>query len=603
VTASALRSLRVLLPLVPRREKQRFFLLLALSFIAAAAELVLTGLVGLLAATFGSPEAVLNNSPLREFQEHSGISFGGDPRWLAMGLLGCVFLAVLARNILNVFQQRISAAFSEGVGAAARIRIFRFYQRAPFLWILRNGVADLSFGLSCSSQLAPTLGLAITAFSGILMLAMLLAGLILVSPVPSLMFSLALGLGGALVVRITRGYLDRCSAEAYEADYATSKVAHLSLHGLKEMRMYRREDNLFRVFAGHMDRLVRARTRQKTLLRLPVSSLEILGFATLVAVMFFLVCVQEAGMARISGIMGFMAAAAWRGLPVANRLVDALSDLRGMLPYLHKAASLIALEKNMAGQLLPLGAEPQTVSFADSVRFEGITFRYPGAPAAALEDVSFTVKKGSMLGLVGLSGAGKSTLVNVLTGLLPPDRGRLLVDGLEISRDNARAWLGRIGYVPQSPYILDASLAENVALSRWGEAMDRERVLDCCRMAALDFLDELEQGMDTVLGDRGTRLSGGQAQRVAIARALYSEPELLIFDEATSSLDMKNEKAIHETILSLPAQITVVIIAHRLSSVEGCDLLVWLDKGKIAHMGAVKSVMPRYQEVLARTPE
>lgn len=597
--SSVLQALRTLLPLVPRREKWRFWGLLALAVISALSELVLTGLVALLAAIFGSPEAVLQNSPVREFIEFTGLRFGDDPRLLAFFALCGIFLLIVGRNILNIVQQRHMTAFSETVGAAARIHLFRFYQRAPFLWILHNGVSELGFGLSCASALAGTLNVALNIFSSVLMILTLFGGLVAVSPLPSLMFLAVLGVGGTIIVKATRRFLDRCSHAVYAVDYQLNKVGHLALHGLKEMRMYRREDTLYTAYSGQLADGVRTKTRQGTVVRLPISFLETLGFATLVGVMLFLVFVQDAGMARISGIMGFMAAAAWRGLPVANRLVDALSGLRGSLPYLYKAAELIRLEKEMTPQLLPLGGlAPEPLPFERDIRLEHMTFRYPKAAVAAVSDVSLSIQVGQMVGLVGLSGAGKSTLVNLMTGLIPPESGRLLVDGVEITKDNARAWLGRIGYVAQAPYILDATLAENVALSRWGEEIDRERVLACCRMAALDFVDDLERGMDTVLGDRGTRLSGGQAQRVAIARALYSEPDLIIFDEATSSLDMKNEKAIHETILSLRDKVTMVVIAHRLTTVEGCDIIVWMEKGRVSRVGDAPQVLAEYKHRL-----
>ena len=203
-----------------------------------------------------------------------------------------------------------------------------------------------------------------------------------------------------------------------------------------------------------------------------------------------------------------------------------------------------------------------------------------------------------MIGLVGFSGSGKSTLVNVLSGLLPHDKGNIFIDDTVLTRANTPGWLENIGYVSQSPFILDATLAENVALSRWGEEIDRARVLKCCEMAALDFIDDLEGGIDTVLGDRGVRLSGGEAQRVAIARSLYSDPGLIIFDEATSALDMKNEQAIHHTVLSLHNQVTMIIIAHRLTTVENCDYLIWLDKGRIKMQGSVAEVLPSYKIAL-----
>ena len=592
--ASVISALRVLLPLVPATEKRRFIGLLVLSVVMALAELALAGFVALLAAIFGSPEAVLNHSRVRGLRETSGISFGDDPRLLALSAMCGIFLCILVKNIFVVLQQRQMTTFSETVSAAARIHLFRFFQRAPFLWITHNGVAELGFGLGAAGHLAGILIIALYVFSGILMLFTLLIGLVSISPLPSLMFSVVLGLGGTLIAKATRKSLDRSSNTVYAADYHTNKSTHLALHGLKEIRLYGRETPLFNTYKAHLGKAVKARIRQQTILRLPVASLETLGFATLVMVMLYLVFVQDAGMARISGIMGFMAAAAWRGLPVANRLVDAVASMRGGLPYLRKTVGLVTLERDLADELLHLDTVIKPLPFERDITLENISFRYPRATYEALREVSISIEAGKIVGLVGLSGAGKSTLVNLLTGIIPPTSGRLLVDGAQITRDNARSWLSRIGYVAQAPYILDASLAENVALSRWGEAIDRTRVLECCSMAALDFVDELEHGIDTVLGDRGTRLSGGQAQRVAIARALYSDPSLIIFDEATSSLDMKNEKAIQDTILSLRNRVTMIIIAHRLTTVEGCDCLVWLDKGRVRRMDTAEKVLPEY---------
>ena len=598
-SSSVIALLRQILPLVPYKERRRFCLLLGLTVLMALSELALTSLVALLAAIFGSPEAVLNYSPILWIRERTGILFGNDPRLLSLATL-CAILGTIAwKNILAIIQQRQMAFFSESVGAAARLHVFRFYQQAPFLWAVQNGVADLTFGLTAANHLANTLSLTLNIFTSILMLITLFTGLICVSPVPSLMFLCFLGGGGILIIRIVRKTMDRCARASYEVDYRTNKITHLALHGLKEMRLYCRENTLFDAYRSHMASIIAARTKFQTVARFPVCGLETLGFSTLVVMMLFLIFVQDAGMARISGIMGFMAAAAWRGLPVANRLMDAISNLRGGVPYLQKVTQLVALEHTLSDELLQLTETlPEPLPFTRDIVLEHVAFSYPEASSPAIQDVSMHIKAGTMLGLVGLSGAGKSTLVNLLTGLVPPDSGRILADGTPVTNDTARSWLRNIGYVAQAPYILDASLAENVALSRWGEAIDRDRVLECCRMAALDFLNDLEKGIDTVLGDRGTRLSGGQAQRVAIARALYSNPRLIIFDEATSALDMKNEKAIHETILSLRDSVTMVIIAHRLSTVEGCDAIVWLDKGRVRTIGKAEEVLPKYEAAL-----
>ncbi len=598
-SASFLSLLKQLLPLVPGKEKRRFWLLLTLSVLMALSELALTGLVALLAAIFGSMEAVLGNPHMLWLRQNLSSDFLDDPRLLALAVLCAILLAIVWKNALSVLQQAQVATFSESVSAAGRSHVFRFYQRAPYLWLLHTGVADLQFGMTAAASLAVTLNMILQIFTNLLMLATLFIGLISVSPLPSLLFMSVLGLGGLIVVRAVRTTQDRCAAASYAVEQQTFRLTHLALHGLKDMRLYCRENVLFSAFKKQLTTAVATKSKLLTVARLPVASLEVLGFSTLVLVMLFLIFVQDAGMARISGVMGFMAATAWRALPAVNRLVECVTTARNGLPQLYRIAKIVDLERSLAGTMLHLpDTPPAPLPFTREVALEDVSFQYPTGSSPAIQNVSLSIKAGSMVGLVGLSGAGKSTLVNLLTGLLPPSAGRILVDGVPVSKENNMAWLQCIGYVSQTPYILNASLAENVALSRWGETIDRDRVLECCRMAALDFMDELEHGIDTILNDRGARLSGGQSQRVAIARALYSDPTLIIFDEATSSLDMKNEKAIHDTILSLRNRVTMVIIAHRLSTVEGCDMVVWLDRGEVYKAGSVEEILPKYRTAL-----
>ena len=186
-----------------------------------------------------------------------------------------------------------------------------------------------------------------------------------------------------------------------------------------------------------------------------------------------------------------------------------------------------------------------------------------------------------MIGLIGPSGAGKSTIVSLLTGLYTPRSGKILVDGQELNDSLRTSWMRGIGYVPQSPFLLNGSLAENIAFSQWGQEIDRQRVKECCRMAAMDFVDDLEDGIDTIIGERGVRLSGGQLQRVSIARALYNRPQLIIFDEATSALDNDTEQLVQKTIESLRENMTIIIITHRLTTVEYCNKLYYIKNGTI----------------------
>lgn len=597
---SIVQSLRALMPLTPLSEKRRFWGLLALSVCIALSELVITGLVALLAVVFGSLDTALNHQPLLWVRTNFDSPLIDDARWLGFCVLCAILLAIVCKNILTTVHQWHMTAFSETIGNVARKHMLRFFLRAPYLWVLRVGTSDMLFGFGAGSMLGQTLLVVLQIFSNALMVATIFLGLVAVSPMPALAFLSALGLGGYLTVRATRNILNDRANAVFRADLAAHNIQQTVVHGLKEMRLYGRESVIFSSYSEKLRDVLSARKKLQALSRLPVASLEILGFSSLVGVLLFLIFVQDASMATVSGVMGFMAAAAWRTLPTANRLVDSFTQLQSSLPYLTKVADLILLEKRLWGELAPdFELSTPLIDFNQSIVLDRVIFQYPRATTAALHDVNVNIQAGKMVGLVGFSGAGKSTLVNIITGLIPPSEGQILVDGVPITKNNFKSWLKHIGYVAQSPYILDASLAANVALSRWGEVIDRKRVLECCRMASLDFVEELDDGIDTVLGERGVRLSGGQAQRVAIARALYSEPELIIFDEATSSLDMKNEKSIHETILSLREKVTMVIVAHRLSTVETCDAVIWLDKGRVRRTGCVNEVLPEYKAALS----
>ena len=238
--------------------------------------------------------------------------------------------------------------------------------------------------------------------------------------------------------------------------------------------------------------------------------------------------------------------------------------------------------------------DSKDIPLRNSIVLENITFSYPDALEPALSNVSLAIHKGSLVGFIGMSGSGKSTLVSVISGLLAPESGNFIVDGKSLSADKKL----NVGYVPQNLYLLDATLAENIAFSAWGKSIDIERVRECCRLASLDFVDALPAGVASPIGERGARLSGGQVQRVGIARALYGQPDVLIFDEATSALDGATEAAIQQTVESLQSNMTILIVAHRLSTVENCDYVYWLENGRIRMHGAASDVLPRYKDYL-----
>jgi len=283
-------------------------------------------------------------------------------------------------------------------------------------------------------------------------------------------------------------------------------------------------------------------------------------------------------------VLGLYAFAALRLLPAAQQIYQGIAQTRA------GTATLDAIYADLCERerLAPMAARaPEPLHPQQGVGFAGVTYRYPNAPTDALQQIDLDLPVGSALGIVGTTGAGKTTLVDVLLGLLRPTAGAITVDGQPVTDDNLRAWQRSLGYVPQDIFLTDATVTENIAFGIEPAQIDTEQVERCARLAQVhDFVtNEMPEGYDTIVGERGVRLSGGQRQRIGIARALYHNPDILVFDEATSALDTVTERAVMQAIDALHGTKTLVIIAHRLSTVAHCDQVMLLDHGRVEGCG------------------
>lgn len=322
----------------------------------------------------------------------------------------------------------------------------------------------------------------------------------------------------------------------------------------------------------------------KTLTDLPRLWLELLAVAGLVALVLVLL-VQGKPPTTLLPILGVFAAAAFRIMPSANRILGALQNLRYSLPAIDKLYQEILLLNNTASN-----ESNDTMLFQNMLTLEQVTYRYENAEHRALNGVSLNIKWGTAVGFIGTSGAGKSTLVDVILGLLTPASGRVLVDNVDI-QSNLRGWQNQIGYVPQSIFLTDDSLRRNIAFGLSDDLIDDEAVLRAIKAAQLEaFVGGLSEGVNTLVGERGVRLSGGQRQRIGIARALYHDPGVLVLDEATSSLDMATEKSVMEAINALHGEKTLIIIAHRLSTVANCDWIYKMEQGCVIDAGSFEKL-------------
>jgi ABC-type multidrug transport system fused ATPase/permease subunit len=279
---------------------------------------------------------------------------------------------------------------------------------------------------------------------------------------------------------------------------------------------------------------------------------------------------QGRSLAEIIPILGVFVAAAFRLMPSANKIINAIQNLNFNLPVIHELYKEKALFDKSKVFFLKK-KECDYLQFNKEISVENVSFIYPDQINPILTNISFKIRKGEMIGFMGVSGSGKSTLINLLLGLLEPTSGRVLVDGIKIS-DHLSTWYKMIGYVPQNVFLLDDTLIRNIAFGLPDSEINEIDIINALKEAQLlDFVDSLPDGLETKVGERGVRLSGGQAQRIGIARALYHKTQVLVFDEATSALDAETEMAIISTLSSLSKDRTILIITHRLSTVVSCN--------------------------------
>lgn len=510
---------------------------------------------------------------------------------LITGVIGLLIVAAA----LNVVTRRAINSFN----ARCRIRltneIVERLLRAPYSWFLITNSALTTRAVSMDIlrwgqdfigrifSITQTLVLGMVAALLVAYVAPLAGAITAIA-----VLSLALTLSMATRARM-RHYTE---VERVNLDLSTVDLTQL-LAGIKDVKLSGTPDQFVQKATDSLARLTEVQTQRNTLRQvLPVLTL----LAGQVAMIFVIGILWWVGrpVSQIAEQMVFLALVSARLLPAANRLFVDFSVLWDVLPYVKNVHQLSATLPSTA---LPTGAGKQDLSFPPqwaAMEVFDLAFRYPEAATDSLAGVNLTIKRGSAYGLAGPSGAGKTTMVDLLLRLLDPAEGKLMVDGIDATRISLSDWRRRIGYVAQQPFVTDDTLLANVAFGVSPDKADREFAIECLRRANLEsVIGELPQGIDTRLGERGIRLSGGQRQRVAIARALYKRPEILILDEATSALDSIAEKAIQDAITRLHGDVTLIVIAHRISTIQSCDDIWLLDSGKISASGTYAELLEK----------
>jgi ABC-type multidrug transport system fused ATPase/permease subunit len=500
-----------------------------------------------------------------------------QPRLIIYGVIVLLAIYVIKALYLGFLSWK-QAQYIYDVKADISQRLFERYLRENYEFHLQHNSGQLIRNLTTEAMELANRFLypAMTILTELTVLIAIAGLLFYIQPVGAAALFLTTGTAIYGFQYVTRRRLLEWGRQRQRHEGFRIQRAQEGLGGVKDIKLLGREEDFIEQYKEHNTNASLVDRKRLALSQLPRLWLETISVAGL-TVLVIVILMRDNSTAALVPTIGLFAAATFRVMPSANRLLTALQSVR------FAAAVIDLIDKELSAGLGERPADKgEPIHFDRDIALRDVSYLYPNAAGPSLRNITFHIGKGESIGLVGTSGAGKSTLVDVLLGLLTPTSGQILVDGKDV-QDGLRNWQDLFGYVPQSIFLTDDTLRRNVAFGLRDEDIDDEavrRALDAAQLT--DLVASLPAGMSTLVGERGIRLSGGQRQRIGIARALYHNPPVLVFDEATSALDMETETGIMESISALKGSRTMIIVAHRLSTVENCDRIYRLEDGRIA---------------------
>lgn len=573
-----------------RRRRRQFLLLIVLMVASAFAELVSLGAVLPFLGILTVPDRVLHYPAAASMAKSLGITSSHQlvlPLTIAFASLA-VFAGVFRTMVLWASTR---LAFASGADLSGEVYRRTLYQ--PYaVHVARNSsevisgitskVHDVVFGV-----LVPLL----TIISSAVLLLAVTSALVVLNPPVAL---IAIGSFGATY--LVTGWMQRRRLRSNSERIAHEQTRVLKalqegLGGIRDVLLDGTQLLYSRVYYEADARLRRAQGNNIFAAQSPRFATEALGMV-MIAGLAYALSRQAGGIGAMLPMLGALALGAQRLLPALQQAHSAWAAIAGHQASLADAVAL--LDQTVSPESLQ--SQPEPLRFHESVRLDGVQFRYGVDGPWVIDNLNLSIQKGSRVGLVGTTGSGKSTVVDLLMGLLTPSAGAILVDGEALAGGRVRAWQRAIAHVPQSIYLSDATLAENIAFGVPGESINMDAVRQAARKAQIaDFIESRAEGYGAMVGERGIRLSGGQRQRIGIARALYKNASVLVFDEATSALDNSTEQSVMDAVAELDRELTILLIAHRLSTVRTCDLIVELGRGRVVAQGS-------YEQLLERSP-
>ncbi len=569
-----------------RRRRCQFGFLLVLMILASLAEMLSIGMVVPFLAALSAPGHVYEHPIAQPFIRVFGLT-SADQLLLPLSL---VFgLAALVAGGVRLFLLWTSTRLSFATGADLSVSIYRRTLYQPYVVHIARNSSEVINGITTKANgviysiVSPTLTL---ISSGILLIA-ILSVLLSVEPIVSLVAFGGFALFYGAIIWATRARKIQNSQRIAKESTLVIKSLQEGLGGIRDVLIDGSQATYCKIYRSADLPLRYAQGDNQFVGQSPRYVMDALGML-LISVLAYLLVQQSDGIAKAIPVLGTLALGAQRLLPVMQQAYQAWSSMQGSLASFQDTLDLL-------DQPLPDYADqkpPEPLKFLQHIQLKHLAFRYGAQSPWILKDLNLVINRGSRVGFIGATGSGKSTLLDIVMGLLQPTEGALEIDGQPITVFNSRAWQTHIAHVPQVIYLADSTIEENIAFGVPMDSIDRDRVRWAAKQAQIDdVILEWPEKYSTFVGERGIRLSGGQRQRIGIARALYKQADVIVFDEATSALDNETEKAVMQAIEGLGAELTILIIAHRLTTLKNCTQIVELADGGVRRVGSYQEIV------------
>jgi ATP-binding cassette, subfamily B, bacterial PglK len=579
-------AIRQALHLLGRENRGRWTLLIFVALFASLLEVVGAALIFVLLGLVADPGSAIELPALGDVR--ALVPLAGDQLLLTVAGVMAVFFIV--RAVVHVGEIYLQNRIGHNAGAALATKLVRGYLSMPYGFHLTRTSSDLIRNShQAVKELVGQLFIPmIRVVAETIMVVGMLVLLVTLAPAATGLAVLVIGGAALLMLRLIQPRLKRIGRRAHLLQRETFATLQQSLHGIRDIKVLGQEAAFAARYGRARGQLARVSYLRSTASELPktVMELALLGFILLV---FASAVAFGEGTSGSLSVLGLFAYAGLRLQPSLQKIIAGLNNLKYATAPLEDLSADLDLIEHQPPRL----EVPPAMVFGDRIELRDVAFRYDGGHRDALADINLIVQRGEVLGICGPTGGGKTTLVDVLTGLLAPTSGTVQVDGISIE-GRERGWQSHLGVVPQMVFLTDESLRANIALGLRREEIDEEAVAEAVELAQLvEFVDSLPDGLDTVVGERGVRVSGGQRQRIAIARALYRRPSVLVFDEGTSALDNITERELMTALARLRGDHTILLIAHRLTTVRDADQIVFLESGRITASGTYDDLMER----------